>query len=419
MKHLLISLLVLIISSHRILASEASYTESINGVNINYTVYNNKEVWLTSVSQLATGSFTIPASLHGCPVTQVRDYAFRGCSGIKSFTIPDTVRKIGAGAFSDCNNLDSITLGANMTTLDNIPFDVKNIHVSASSRSYSEINGVLFNKSKTALLKFPQKREGFYSIPNGVKTIRESSFSFCRLDSIYIPPTVSEVEYDAFTYCKNLRDVYCPKHLDYITILYRNSGIYALTRYSTYGCFDEETIKHYKFHIMYWTYLVNFSANGGKLPNGKKMAAQKFTYGESSKLRKNVFKRTGFVFAGWATSKSNAKKGVIAYTNAQKVKNLRYSGKITLYAVWAKSTYKVAFFANGGKGKMPTQTFSYGKAKKLNANKFKRRGYVFLGWAKSKALAKKCKVAFDNEASVKNLLKTGKTIKLYAVWVKI
>ena len=64
--------------------------------------------------------------------------------------------------------------------------------------------------------------------------------------------------------------------------------------------------------------------------------------------------------------------------------------------------------------KMPAQTMTYGKKKNLTANKFKRTGYSFKGWAKSK----KGKVAYKNKASVKNLVANGKTVKLYAVWKK-
>jgi uncharacterized repeat protein (TIGR02543 family) len=164
-------------------------------------------------------------------------------------------------------------------------------------------------------------------------------------------------------------------------------------------------------------YKVKYNKNGGKLPKKKKMKAQTMTYGKAAKLRKNVFTRKGYVFAGWATSKKNAKKGVIAFTNAQSVKNLRTDGKTTTcYAVWAKPKYKVAFYANakGAKGKMAVQAFKYGKAKKLTANKFKRKGYVFKGWAKTK----KGPAVYRNKHKVKNLIITGKTVKLYAVWQK-
>jgi uncharacterized repeat protein (TIGR02543 family) len=163
-------------------------------------------------------------------------------------------------------------------------------------------------------------------------------------------------------------------------------------------------------------YTAKFNGNGGKLPKKKKMKALAMTYGTSKKLSKNLFTRKGYVFIGWSTKK----KGPVEFPNKASVKNLTTKGgTVTLYAQWAKEKYKVAFYANGGKGKMSTQAMTYGKAKKLTANKFKApKGKKFAGWAKSKALAKKGKVAYKNKKAVKNLTTTGKTVKLYAVWKK-
>ena len=166
-------------------------------------------------------------------------------------------------------------------------------------------------------------------------------------------------------------------------------------------------------------YTVEFYANGGKSPTDGKMAAQTMAAGKAAKLRKNAFARNGYVFAGWATSKGAARKGVVAYRDAQKVKDVGIAGKTTiLYAVWAKPAYKVKFCANGGKGQMDVLQMTYGKSKKLSANKFKRNGYAFKGWATSKSAAKKGKIKYKNKKSVKNLTMTGKTVKLYAVWKK-
>jgi uncharacterized repeat protein (TIGR02543 family) len=154
---------------------------------------------------------------------------------------------------------------------------------------------------------------------------------------------------------------------------------------------------------------ISFNANGGR----GSMAKQKVTPGVRFTLRKNAFTRSGYVFIGWAQSKN----GPVVVGN-QGTGTAGNAGSLTLYAKWAKKNYKVKFYANGGKGKMAVEKFTYGKAKKLTANKFKRKGYRFVGWAKSTALAKKGKVAYKNKQKVKNLVKTGKTVKLYAVWVK-
>jgi uncharacterized repeat protein (TIGR02543 family) len=165
------------------------------------------------------------------------------------------------------------------------------------------------------------------------------------------------------------------------------------------------------------TFKVKFNANGGTLPKGKKMAAQTFTTGKAKKLRGNAFVRDGWIFLGWSTRKN----GPVAYKNGQKVKNIAKAGKsVTLYAVWAKETYEVAFDASGGRlprgVKMPRQTFTYGESQNLRKNKFIRKGYVFGGWAISDPLATIPKVAYKNGQKIKNLTTDGRTVRLYAVW---
>ena len=168
-------------------------------------------------------------------------------------------------------------------------------------------------------------------------------------------------------------------------------------------------------HWVRQTYSVAFNANGGT----GKMASQTIMKGVTAKLNANAFKRSGYTFIGW----SKTKTGKIAYADKASVKDIAAAGQsVTLYAQWAVTNYKVAFNGNGGKlpkgKKMTALSMTYGKPKNLSANKFKREGYVFKGWAKSKKLAKKGKVAYKNKKKVKNLVTNGKTVKLYAVWKK-
>ena len=160
-------------------------------------------------------------------------------------------------------------------------------------------------------------------------------------------------------------------------------------------------------------YNVVFAANGGT----GVMAPQIIAGGAKATLRTCAYKREGWLFLGWAKTKN----GAVAYKDEASVRNLAKNGEtVTLYARWAKKTYKVVFCRTykSAKGTMKKQTFTYGKGKRLRKNTFTREGYKFKGWAKSKALAKKGKVAYKNRKKVKNLVKNGKTVKLYAVWKK-
>jgi uncharacterized repeat protein (TIGR02543 family) len=154
-------------------------------------------------------------------------------------------------------------------------------------------------------------------------------------------------------------------------------------------------------------YKVAFNATGGK----GAMAAQALTYGQTAKLRKNAFTRDGFVFMGWATSRT----GAVVHADGEGVRNLRSDGgTVTLYAKWARKNHSVEFAANGGTGRMAPQAMVYGKTAKLRGNAFVRKGYVFAGWSKTK----NGKVAYKDRQAVMNLRTDGKTSKLYAQWTK-
>lgn len=155
------------------------------------------------------------------------------------------------------------------------------------------------------------------------------------------------------------------------------------------------------------TYKIYFRPSGGT----GDMELQALSYGTESNLFTNRFSRPGWVFLGW----SKTPGGALAFGDGAAVKNLTLKGGvIPLYALWAKSSYRIAFDANGGKGSMAAQPMTYGTAAALPGNAFSRKGWVFLGWATTKGGA----VAFADAQSVRNLTKAGGTVRLYAKWAR-
>ena len=57
-------------------------------------------------------SLTLPAG-----ITEISDYAFAYCSGLTSLTLPAGITSIGNGAFADCSGLTSLTLPAGITSI--------------------------------------------------------------------------------------------------------------------------------------------------------------------------------------------------------------------------------------------------------------------------------------------------------------
>lgn len=84
------------------------------------------------------------------------------------------------------------------------------------------------------------------------------------------------------------------------------------------------------------TYTVKFNANGGT----GTIEDQSLTYDAAAAmaLRTNSFTKTGYHFAGWATSAG----GSVVYSDKQSVKNLASDGSVTLYAVWVQNVYGIS-----------------------------------------------------------------------------
>ena len=153
------------------------------------------------------------------------------------------------------------------------------------------------------------------------------------------------------------------------------------------------------------SYKVAFSGNGN---SSGSMSAITCYYDQNCKLTNNGFGKTGYSFAGWATSSG----GSVAYGNGATVKNLATSGTVTLYAKWSQNSYTIAFNGNGNTGgSTGSKTCTYDANCVLTSNGFSKTGYYFAGWATSSGGG----VAYGNGATVKNLAASG-TVTLYAKW---
>ena len=86
------------------------------------------------------------------------------------------------------------------------------------------------------------------------------------------------------------------------------------------------------------TYTIKYDGNGN---TGGSTANSSHTYDQAKALTANSFSKTGYTFAGWATSKT----GAVVYTNKQSVTNLSSTqgDTITLYAKWTANTYAETF----------------------------------------------------------------------------
>ena len=126
------------------------------------------------------------------------------------------------------------------------------------------------------------------------------------------------------------------------------------------------------------TYTVSFNANGGE---GDAMAAQNYTYDTAQNLTANTYTRTGYTFAGWATTADGEK----AYDDQQSVSNLtaELNGNVELFAKWTPIEYTITYTnaVNGTDGVTNTNPTTYTvESADITLAEPTRDGYTFSGW---------------------------------------
>lgn len=151
-------------------------------------------------------------------ITEIPGWCFSGCTNLRSVNIPSTVKVIDISAFTNCQNLKSISIPAATETLDLYSFSgcskLEEINIDDENEFYTSDDGVVFNKSKTELLIFPNGKEGDYVVPD---TVQEFAFNVFynagKLTSITLPDSITYLDDDLFYGCSELRNVTLPSKL--------------------------------------------------------------------------------------------------------------------------------------------------------------------------------------------------------------
>lgn len=150
-------------------------------------------------------------------------WAFESCKALSSVEIPDGVTTIKQRAFETCDALERVTIPASVTTLENNVFidcrALLSINVNRANPNYSSEGGVLFNKDKSTILRYPTRKAGdTYSIPSSVKTIGVGAFEGSILTQINIPTSVITIEEAAFINCLKMPSITIPNSVTTIGI---------------------------------------------------------------------------------------------------------------------------------------------------------------------------------------------------------
>ena len=158
-------------------------------------------------------SVTIPNS-----VTSIGSMAFIDCVELLNITLSNSLKTIGTFAFRSCKSLTSITLPSSLTSVDASAFSgcvkLTSIIVDENNLNFTSLDGILFNKAKTSLLKYPIGIQAEnYTIPKTVREIGFSALEECKLTKIIIPDEVTVIGNSSFSYCSALTNINMPESL--------------------------------------------------------------------------------------------------------------------------------------------------------------------------------------------------------------
>ena len=167
--------------------------------------YNNQSdglIYIGNILQGYKGNLTGEISIaEGTKV--ISSYAFSGCSGLTSVTIPNSVTEIGASAFQDCCDLTSVTIPKSVTSIKWRTFSgCSGLHSVTIPNSVTYIDGEAFSgcSGLTSV-----------AIPNNVTSIEWGTFENCNgLTSVTIPNSVTSIYPYAFHSCSGLTSVTIP-----------------------------------------------------------------------------------------------------------------------------------------------------------------------------------------------------------------
>lgn len=145
----------------------------------------------------------------------------------KTIVLPDSVTEIGSYAFSECKNLETITISKNMSLMKNAFASCKNLTnvyyngtidnwLRLINHSLNVTNSVYVNPMTSATTLFVMNGDNSYIqpttvvIPNDITIIKKGLLNLTNVTTIIVGENVTEFEEEAFAGCYSLNELKLP-----------------------------------------------------------------------------------------------------------------------------------------------------------------------------------------------------------------
>jgi len=193
---------------------------------------------LKVLKEMATKGKLTTINLSEVSITKIPDRMFQSCAVLTIMKLPQSLISIGNEMFADCINLVSITLPDSLVYLAGSAFnncaslpeisipvgvasglgftafcsgcmELTKLIVAEGNTAYSSLDGVLYNKDKTIILRYPcGNPASLFSFPNTIAEVGVGAFEGCTyLASITMTENLHIVKNAAFKGCSALTSV--------------------------------------------------------------------------------------------------------------------------------------------------------------------------------------------------------------------
>lgn len=174
-------------------------------------IYNETEYSVTGIASLPNMKNVTTFEMPDC-ITTVGDWGMQGWTSLTSIKISENLTQFPLGFLRYSSHLTSIHIPAKVSrfrggSLQESP-NLREITVDPQNPYFCSVDGVLYNKSKTTLVFFPEGKGATYRITVPIDTIGEGAFAHNKtITQLTIPSTVNYMGNDALYYTTSMSQV--------------------------------------------------------------------------------------------------------------------------------------------------------------------------------------------------------------------
>ena len=149
-------------------------------------------------------------------------------SKITTLYFDEGINSLGTNAFQNCSKLTTVYIPSSLSSIPSNAFNnctaLESFQVNDNNKHYTDVDGVLYTKDLTSIVKFPANYSEEYTVLEGTKTIKALAFDHSRtLRKVILPTTLESINVQAFDGCHYLSEIHINSNCTINDAAFRNA----------------------------------------------------------------------------------------------------------------------------------------------------------------------------------------------------